>query len=121
MNQDDDTNLEESEAEKVGYAKPPRQNRFKKRQSGHRQGRPRGRPNVAKAASKIFSMRVPVKLGEQVVNLPALEALIRVHGAKAMHGDRKSQRAMSVIMEKLGFFDEKGDSENKGVMILRNS
>ena len=66
-------------------------------------------------------MRVPVKLGEQVVNLPALEALIRVHGAKAMHGDRKSQRAMSVIMEKLGFFDEKGDSENKGVMILRNS
>ena len=101
-----------SDTGSVGYGRPPKHTRFKKGQSGNRKGRPRGRQNVSKVASKIFDMRIPVKTEAGVIELPFIEALIQVHKAKALQGDKSSQRALSVIMEQLGYFDE-SQVENK--------
>ena len=109
---------DEAGTESVGYGRPPRRSQFKKGQSGYRRGRPRERPNVTKAAAKLFDTKITVKAGEQTIKLPALHALVHVHKAKSLQGDRKSQKAMFVIMDALKYFDEKGEPETKGVLII---
>lgn len=103
-----------------GYKKPPLYGRFKKRRSGNKKGRPLGRQNLAKIAAKVFETRILIKIGDEMVKLPLLEALVRVHMTKALRGDAKSQRAFALLMDELGFFDDKIDEEQQhGVLLFR--
>jgi hypothetical protein len=103
----------------VGYGKPPARSRFKKGQSGNRKGRPRGRQDLPTLAAELLETKVPVSVNGRKKLLPCLEALVHVHVIKALRGDAKSRRALSVIKEELGYYDDKIDaSQPNGVLVL---
>jgi len=80
----------------VGYGRPPRSTRFCKGQSGNPGGRPRGmtagRAN-ALALKEAYRM-VPVKVGDSIVLMPAIQALLRGQVALAAKGNGPAQRAV---------------------------
>jgi hypothetical protein len=80
----------------VGYGKPPRRTRFRKGQSGNAGGRPRG-PTAGRA--KALALReayrmVRVRVGDSVVSLPAIQAILRGQVALAAKGNGAAQRAV---------------------------
>jgi hypothetical protein len=101
--------------DEVGYKRRPLKSRFKK---GNGRGRPRGRQNVAKLASKLFGETTPIRIGETTLTLPYMEALVHVTKMKAMQGDAKAQRNLTYMMEQLGFYDEKSEPERHGVLVV---
>jgi hypothetical protein len=80
----------------VGYGKPPLRTRFRKGQSGNPGGRPRGMTaGRAKAlALKEAYRMVSMKAGEDVIKLPALQAILRSQVALAAKGNGPAQRAV---------------------------
>ena len=80
----------------VGYGKPPVRTRFRTGQSGNPGGRPRGmtagRANalVLKEAYRLVRLRE----GETVIELPALQAILRAQVAGAAKGSGPAQRAV---------------------------
>jgi hypothetical protein len=84
----------------VGYGNPPRHRQFRKGESGNPGGRPRGmtagRAN-ALALKEAYRM-VPVKVGDEVVFMPALQAILRRQIALAATGNGAAQRA---VIEKI--------------------
>jgi hypothetical protein len=80
----------------VGYGKPPQHTQFRKGQSGNPGGRPHGitagRAN-ALALKEAYRM-VPVKVGDDVVHIPALQAILRRQIALAANGNGPAQRAV---------------------------
>ena len=105
-------------AEQVGYKRPPRKFRFPKGHSGNAKGRPRGRPNIGKIASRLFDAKIPIRIGDETIKLSFIDALIRVHQTKALQGNQRSLRAMRIIMDELGYFDEKIEPEKQGVLVV---
>jgi Family of unknown function (DUF5681) len=80
----------------VGYGKPPRRTRFRKGQSGNAGGRPRG-PTAGRA--KALALReayrmVRVRVGDSVVFLPAIQAILRGQVTLAAKGNGAAQRAV---------------------------
>ena len=86
----------ESADYELGYRKPPRHTQFRKGQSGNPGGRPRrmtaGRAK-ALALKEAYRM-VRVKVGEEFVFLPALQAILRGQIALAAKGNGPAQRAV---------------------------
>jgi hypothetical protein len=118
-NTDDSDDSEGSrQTEEVGYKRPPAKNRFKKGRSGNGRGRPRGRQNVAKVASRLFDETIPIRIGDTKLRLPYMEALVQVTKVKAMQGDAKAQRNLTYMMEQLGLYDEKSEPERQGVLVV---
>jgi hypothetical protein len=80
----------------VGYGKPPVRTRFRKGQSGNPGGRPRGMTaGRAKAlALKEAYRMVSMKAGDNVIRLPALQAILRSQVALAAKGNGPAQRAV---------------------------
>jgi hypothetical protein len=84
----------------VGYGKPPQRTRFRKGQSGNPGGRPRG---VTAGRAKALALReayrmVRVKVGNRIVSLPAIQAILRGQIALAAKGNGAAQRA---VIEKI--------------------
>ena len=80
----------------VGYRKPPRHTRFRKGQSGNPGGRPRGMTDgraKALALKEAYRM-VRVKVGEEFVSVPAIQAILRGQIALAAKGNGPAQRAV---------------------------
>lgn len=84
----------------VGYRRPPTEHRFRKGQSGNPGGRPRGAKNRPKVDNG-FGMRAaeeylrheayrPVRIreGDELIELPAIQAVFRAMGVAAMKGNR---------------------------------
>jgi Family of unknown function (DUF5681) len=84
----------------VGYGKPPHRTRFRKGQSGNPGGRPRG---VTAGRAKALALReayrmVRIKVGDSVVSLPTIQAILRGQIALAAKGNGPAQRA---VIEKI--------------------
>jgi Family of unknown function (DUF5681) len=80
----------------VGYGKPPVRSRFRKGQSGNPGGRPRGITAGRARALILEEAYRPVRLreGDNVIELPALQAILRAQVARAAQGNGPAQRAV---------------------------
>ena len=81
---------------KVGYGKPPVHTRFRKGKSGNPGGRPRGmtagraRALVLQEAYRLVNVRE----GDNVITLPAIQAILRSQIALAAKGNGPAQRSV---------------------------
>lgn len=98
---------------KVGYGRPPTEHRFRKGCSGNPRGRPRGARNKPKIDTGI-GMRgaeaylraeayrmVTLREGDNVIELPAIQAVFRAMGVAAMKGNRFAQRTLADMITKV--------------------
>jgi hypothetical protein len=81
---------------KVGYGKPPVHTRFRKGQSGNPGGRPRGMTagRATALALKEAYRLVNVREGDNIITLPAIQAILRSQVALAAKGNGPAQRAV---------------------------
>jgi Family of unknown function (DUF5681) len=84
----------------VGYGKPPNHSKFKKGQSGHPAGRPRGSLNFDKSLRDSFYETVLVKERGQSKRMTKFEIAIKQHVKNAMLGDLKAiEVCLSILRE----------------------
>lgn len=98
----------------VGYGRPPTEHRFRKGKSGNPAGRPRRTKPKPREVNTGFGMKaaeqflrieayrpVMVREGEQVIELPAIQAVFRAMGVSAMKGNRFVQKTLADMVAKM--------------------
>lgn len=97
----------------VGYRNPPVEHRFKKGQSGNLRGRPKGAKakqpikfNPADEPTASFILEeayrpVTIREGDKVIELPAIQAVMRAMGVSAMKGNRLAQATLAEIVQRI--------------------
>ena len=100
----DKSGKDESAAYEVGYGKPPVHTRFRKGQSGNPGGRAaRTATERAKALLLEEAYRtVTVEDGDRVLELPAIQAVLRSQIELALGGDFHAQQFVVAAIQKLG-------------------
>ena len=98
---------------KVGYGRPPTEHRYREGRSGNPQGRPRGARNKPKIDTGI-GMRsaeaylragayrmVTLREGDNVIELPAIQAVFRAMGVAAMKSNRFAQHTLADMISRV--------------------
>src|SRR3977135_1072292 len=85
-----------------GYTHPPVHSRCPPGTCGNKNGRPRGRRNVADLLKDTMNESVPVRSGNKTRKMPASEAMIRVLVSKAGQGDPPALRLVVDLLEMTG-------------------
>src|SRR5215211_6054673 len=89
-------------AYEVGFGKPPAHSRFRKGQSGNPSGRPRRQHDTQRAKTIALQEAyrlVPIREGDQVRKIPAIQAVHRAQVALAAKGNGPAQRAVLRIVQ----------------------
>lgn len=97
----------------IGYGKPPVEHRFAKGRSGNPRGRPKGAKNKASQVNTDYGRKptedfllmeayrpVTIREGDQVIQLPAIQAVFRALGVSAMKGNRLAQKTMAEMVQR---------------------
>ena len=101
----DKSGKDESAAYEVGYGNPPIHTRFRKGKSGNPGGR-RGPPTATERAKALLLEEayrtVTVEDGDRVLELPAIQAVLRSQIELALGGDFHAQQFVVAAIQKLG-------------------
>ncbi len=101
----DKSGKDESAAYEVGYGNPPIHTRFRKGKSGNPGGR-RGPPTATERAKALLLEEayrtVTVEDGDRVLELPAIQAVLRSQMERALGGDFHAQQFVVAAIQKLG-------------------
>ncbi|MFL6759058.1 DUF5681 domain-containing protein [Sphingomonas sp.] len=99
--------------QKVGYASPPVEHRFKKGQSGNPGGRPRGSKGKAqpqfdpaqRPTNELILQEayrpVTIREGDEIFEIPAIQAVMRAMGVSAMKGNRFAQKTLAEMVQRV--------------------
>lgn len=114
----------------VGYGKPPTSTRFQKGSSGNPNGRPKRSKAKPKSVDTGFGNRaaeqflrieayrpVTIREGEQIIELPAIQAVYRAMGVAAMKGNRFAQKTLADMVAKVEANDYSARLELFGSMV----
>ncbi len=91
----------------VGYKKPPKQNQFKKNQSGNPKGRPKASVRDSDGSAELWTMvrkvtrrKVSATQGGKTVKIPAIQALLSQTLNDALRGDTKARAQFLKLLER---------------------
>jgi hypothetical protein len=93
----------------VGYKRPPKNQCWKKGQSGNLKGRPPGHRNLAAALTAVLHESVNLAVEGEERDVTKLEAVTRQLVDKAVKGDA---RVMQQLLNEIHKNEAKGDREN---------
>jgi Family of unknown function (DUF5681) len=96
-------------AYEVGRCRPPLHTRFKPGQSGHPQGRRKGRLNNETIVEQIMNHNYTVRHGKTVLQLPLFAANLLKQGLEGAGGNDRSARLFLNYAEKNGFLGDRED------------
>lgn len=114
----------------VGYGKPPLEHRFRKGKSGNPNGRPKGARNkaaiefgfgngVTEELLKQEAYRaVTVREGDQIIELPVIQAVFRAMGLAALKGNRFAQRSLAEMVQNVEAQDRQSKLEYLQTMYI---
>lgn len=78
----------------IGYSKPPKNNQFRKGQSGNSKGRPKGSKNVRTIAMEALNRTVMIKENGRTRPVKFIEAFVHQLAFKALNGTTRDQIAL---------------------------
>jgi hypothetical protein len=90
---------EDNDRNDVGYGKPPRQTRFKKGQSGHPTGRPKGALNLATVLERALKEQVVVNEHGRRRTINKFEAALTQLVNKAASGDARAMKLLLNLVQ----------------------
>ena len=98
----------------VGYGKPPKDNRFKKGQSGNKAGRPKGSRTFLTVLENALNERVTVTENGRQRKISKLDAMVTQLVNRAAGGDIKAIQRVSQLV--LTPEDKKVEDHNASVI-----
>lgn len=83
----------------VGYGKPPKQNQWKKGQTGNPKGRPKGAKNLETVVREEAQSKIIIKEGGKTFTVSKVEALMKALMAKAIQGNTQAANLAVSLMQ----------------------
>src|SRR6516162_9947817 len=88
----------------VGYGRPPKENQFKKGQSGNPNGRPRGSRNLRSQAVEVLTNPIGITVDGRRQRVPALLAVERVVLKRGLNDNQRAAEFLFRLAKELGAF-----------------
>jgi uncharacterized protein DUF5681 len=86
----------------IGYGRPPKETQYKPGQRGNPNGRPPGSPNKKTLIERALNKKIPVRKGDKITKVPALQVIAETFTVKAAQGDRHAAHVVINLAVKSG-------------------